>query len=257
MSANITFDNLETPSFSTRGRVNIGENSFYKFYKSFLAEGYVLFTGDVVNPELYIKGLYATKTTDPNNNNTSREVEIKLDVNGNAMSPKLKWEVLSNGSTYGGSDPTDDAISFIVFGRFKDELNADQRLSMFSSVGANVGTSFASNYVSDIINTYLPFIVKTDITYNDAKKGTFAENTDIRFTAQFGGATIILGGQILRDLSNTNFLIEYPLNNILGINNISQNLIIQLERYFDPFSQNSVLSNDSRTGGSLFYRIKF
>ena len=257
VSANITFDNLETPSFSTRGRVNIGENSFYKFYKSFLAEGYVLFTGDVVNPELYIKGLYATKTTDPNNNNTSREVEIKLDVNGNAMSPKLKWEVLSNGSTYGGSDPTDDAISFIVFGRFKDELNADQRLSMFSSVGANVGTSFASNYVSDIINTYLPFIVKTDITYNDAKKGTFAENTDIRFTAQFGGATIILGGQILRDLSNTNFLIEYPLNNILGINNISQNLIIQLERYFDPFSQNSVLSNDSRTGGSLFYRIKF
>ncbi len=257
VSANITFDNLETPSFSTRGRVNIGENSFYKFYKSFLAEGYVLFTGDVVNPELYIKGLYATKTTDPNNNNASREVEIKLDVNGNAMSPKLKWEVLSNGSTYGGSDPTDDAISFIVFGRFKDELNADQRLSMFSSVGANVGTSFASNYVSDIINTYLPFIVKTDISYNDAKKGTFAENTDIRFTAQFGGATIILGGQILRDLSNTNFLIEYPLNNILGINNVSQNLILQLERYFDPFSQNNVLSNDSRTGGSLFYRIKF
>lgn len=257
VSANITFDNLETPSFSTRGRVNIGENSFYKFYKSFLAEGYVLFTGDVVNPELYIKGLYATKTTDPSNNNASREVEIKLDVNGTAMSPKLKWEVLSNGSTYGGSDPTDDAISFIVFGRFKDELNADQRLSMFSSVGANVGTSFASNYVSDIINTYLPFIVKTDISYNDAKKGTFAENTDIRFTAQFGGATIILGGQILRDLSNTNFLIEYPLNNIFGINNISQNLILQIERYFDPFSQNNILSNDSRTGGSLFYRIKF
>ena len=257
VSANITFDNLESQSFSTKGRVDIGENAFYKFYKSFAAEGYVLFTGDVVNPELYIKGLYATKTTDPNNQNTSREVEIKLDVNGNAMNPKLKWEVLSNGSTVGGSDPTDDAISFIVFGRFKDELNADQRLSMFSSVGANVGTSFASNYVSDIINTYLPFIVKTDISYNDSQKGTFADNTDIRLTAQFGGATIILGGQILRDLSNTNFLIEYPLNNIFGINNVSQNLILQLERYFDPFSQNSILSNDSRTGGALFYRIKF
>lgn len=257
VSANITFDNLESPSFSTRGRVDIGENAFYKFYKSFLAEGYVLFTGDVVNPELYIKGLYSTKSADPNNPNSTREVEIKLDVNGNAMNPKLKWEVLSNRSTVGGSDPTDDAISFIVFGKFKDELNADQRLSMFSSVGANVGTSFASNYVSDIINTYLPFIVKTDITYNDNQKGTFAENTDIRLTAQFAGATIILGGQILRDLSNTNFLIEYPLNNIFGINNVSQNLILQLERYFDPFSQNNILSNDSRTGGALFYRIKF
>lgn len=257
VSANITFDNLETPSFSTRGRVDVGENSFYKFYKSFAATGYVLFTGDVVNPELYIKGEYATKTTNPNVENSTREVQVKLDVTGNAMNPKLKWELLSNGSPVGGTDPTDDAISFIVFGRFKDELNADQRLSMFSSVGANLGTSFASNYVSDIINTYLPFIVKTDISYNDTKKGTFADNTDIRFTAQVAGATIIFGGQILRDLSNTNFLIEYPLNNIFGINNISQNLILQVERYVDPFSQNNLLSNDSRTGGSVFYRIKF
>ncbi len=257
VSANITFDNLETKSFSTRGRVDVGENSYYKFYKSFTATGYVLFTGDVVNPELYIKGEYATKSSDPNTENSTREVQVKLDVSGNAMNPKLKWELLSNGSSVGGADPTDDAISFIVFGRFKDELNADQRLSMFSSVGANVGTSFASNYVSDIINTYLPFIVKTDISYNDTKKGTFAENTDIRFTAQVAGATIIFGGQILRDLSNTNFSIEYPLNKIFGINNISQNLMLQVERYVDPFSQNNILSNDSRTGGSVFYRIKF
>ena len=69
---------LKTPSFSTRGRVDIGENSFYKFYKTFLAEGYVLFTGDVVNPELYIKGLYATKTTDPNNNNASEKLKSNL-----------------------------------------------------------------------------------------------------------------------------------------------------------------------------------
>ena len=206
---------------------------------------------------MYIKGKYSTTSADPNNNNATRKVDITLDVTGNAMKPILKWEILSNGSPVGTGDPTDEAISFIVFGKFKDELNADQRLSLLSSVGANVGTSFASNYISDIINTYLPFILKTDISYKDSQGGTFAENTDIRLTAQFGGATIIFGGQILRDLSNTNFLIEYPLNNILGIKNVSQNLIIQLERFVDPFSQNNILSTQNRTGGSIFYRIKF
>jgi hypothetical protein len=258
VSANLTFDNLESESFAARGRVDIGENSYYKFYKSFKATGYALFTGDVTNPELYIKGDYTTSSVDPNNENTNRRVEVKIDVTGNAMKPNpIKWELLSDGNPVGGSDPTDDAISFIMFGRFKDELNANQRLSLFSNVGANVGTSFASSYISNFINTYLPFILQTDISYKDSQTGSFAENTDIRFTAQFGGATVIFGGQILRDLSNTNFLLEYPLNNIFGIRNISQNLIIQLERYVDPFSQNNILSSDNRTGGALLYRIKF
>jgi hypothetical protein len=258
VSANLTFDNLESESFAARGRVDIGENSYYKFYKSFKATGYALFTGDVTNPELYIKGDYTTSSVDPNNENANRKVEVKIDVTGNAMKPNpIKWELLSDGNPVGGSDPTDDAISFIMFGRFKDELNANQRLSLFSNVGANVGTSFASSYISNFINTYLPFILQTDISYKDSQTGSFAENTDIRFTAQFGGATVIFGGQILRDLSNTNFLLEYPLNNIFGIRNISQNLIIQLERYVDPFSQNNILSSDNRTGGALLYRIKF
>ncbi|MCX6156865.1 MAG: translocation/assembly module TamB domain-containing protein [Ignavibacteriae bacterium] len=258
IAANITFDNYETPSFATRGRVDIGENSYYKFYKSFKADGYALFTGDVTNPELYIKGDYTSSSVDPNNNAINRKVEVKIDVTGNVfkMNP-IKWEVLSDGNPVGGSNPDDDAISFLLFGRFKDELNADQRLSLVSNLGANVGTSYASAYLSNFVNTYLPFILKTDISYKDSQTGSFAENTDIRVTAQLAGATVIFGGQILRDLSNTNFLIEYPLNNIFGIHNISQNLIIQLERYIDPFSQNSILSSDNRTGGALLYRIKF
>ncbi|MCE1164454.1 MAG: translocation/assembly module TamB [Bacteroidetes bacterium] len=257
VSANITFDNLETESFATRGRVDIGQNAYYKFYKNFTANGYVLFNGDVVNPELFINSNYITNVQDVNNPGASKQVEIDLNVTGNAMNPRLDWKILVNSSPYGGSNPSDDAMSFIVFGKFKDELNADQRLNLLSTVGANVGTSFASNYLSDIINTYLPFILKTDISYKDSQSGSFAENTDVRFTAQIAGATVIFGGQIFRDLSNTNFLIEYPLNNIFGVNNFSQNIILQLERYIDPFNQNNLSSVDNRTGGAIVYRIKF
>jgi len=257
VSTNITFDNLETESFSTRGRVDLGQNSYYKFYKNFNATGYVLFNGDVTNPELFINGSYKTNVQDVNNPGTSKQVEIDLDVSGNASNPRLGWKILVNDSPYGGSNPSDDAMSFIVFGKFKDELSANQRLNLLSTVGANVGTSFASNYLSDIINTYLPFILKTDISYKDSQSGSFADNTDVRFTAQIAGATVIFGGQIFRDLSNTNFLIEYPLNNIFGVNNFSQNIIIQLERYIDPFNQNNLSSIDNRTGGAIVYRIKF
>jgi hypothetical protein len=173
------------------------------------------------------------------------------------MNPKLSWKVTSNRNPVGGADPTDDAISFIVFGMFKDELNANQRSSLFSSVGGNLGTSFMSSYVSDLINNYLPFILKTDISYKDSPDGNFAENTDIRFTAQVAGATVIFGGQILQDLSNTNFLIEYPVRNLIKKDNFTKNIIIQLERYVDPFSQNNIFSADNRTGGAILYRIKF
>ncbi|MCI0474235.1 MAG: translocation/assembly module TamB, partial [Ignavibacteria bacterium] len=257
VSTDIAIDNYNSESFSTRGRVELGKNSYYKFYKSFEASGNVLFTGDVVNPELFIEGVYETTGPDPNNTNLTRNVVINLNVTGNAMNPKLTWKVTSNRNPVGGADPTDDAISFIVFGMFKDELNANQRSSLFSSVGANVGTSFMSSYVSDLINNYLPFILKTDISYKDSPDGTFAENTDIRFTAQVAGATVIFGGQIFQDLSNTNFLIEYPIRNLIKKDNFTKNIIIQLERYVDPFSQNNIFSADNRTGGAILYRIKF
>jgi hypothetical protein len=257
VSADLTIDNYASESFSTRGRVELVKNAYYKFYKNFKATGNVLFTGDLVNPELFIDGVYETTVPDPNNTGRTRNVVINLNVTGNASNPKLGWEITSNRNPIGGADPTDDAISFIVFGMFKDELNANQRSSLFSSVGGNVGTSFMSSYVSDIINTYLPFILKTDISYKDSHDGTFAENTDIRFTAQVAGATVIFGGQILQDLSNTNFLIEYPVSNLVKKKNFTENIIIQLERYVDPFSQNNIYSADNRTGGAILYRIKF
>ncbi|MCX6166129.1 MAG: translocation/assembly module TamB domain-containing protein, partial [Ignavibacteriae bacterium] len=137
-----------------------------------------------------------------------------LRVTGQTLKPILHWEVLVNGSQRGG-DPDQEAVSFIVFGKFTDELNADQRMNLVSSVGANVGTSFVSQYLTNLMQSYLPFIVNTDINYNSTSNGNVAQNTDIRITAELGDATVRLGGQIFRDLSNTNVAIEYPLNKLL------------------------------------------
>lgn len=256
VDANLTFDNSENDSIRVRGRVNLEDNCYYKFYKNFEATGNLNFTGDIINPELNIEGKYNAVTPDPLDDKTSRTVNITLKVTGQTLKPILHWEVLVNGSTKAG-DADQEAVSFIVFGKFTDELNADQRMNLVSNVGVNVGTSYVSQYLTNIMQSYLPFIVNTDINYNSTQSGNVAQNTDIRITAELGDATIRFGGQIFRDLSNTNIAIEYPLNKLLKIKSLSNNLVVQFERIIDPFSQNKNLSGNARTGGMLFYKIKF
>ncbi len=248
-------DNTENGEMQIRGRADVLPNSSYKFYKNFKADGYLTFKGQMTNPELNIKASYTANTTVPNSQST-RSVEIILDVTGQAQKPDLKWQVLVNGSSVGGADPSDEAISFIIFGKLKDELNASQRLDFVTNIGANVGSSFLSGYISSFVQDFLPFILSTDINYVDNQGSSFAQNTDIRFTAGLGDATIRFGGQILTDLSNTNFSIEYPLSKLLGMNLLSNNLVAKFERIIDQFSQNQT-SKDVRTGGGLIYRIKF
>jgi hypothetical protein len=256
VNANLSFDNLENDSIKVRGRVTLEDNCYYKFYKNFEATGSLIFNGNIINPELFIEGKYNAITTDPTDDKNTRTVNIILKVTGETMNAKLGWEVLVDGSPRGGN-PDQEAISFIIFGKFPDELNADQRMNLVSSVGANVGTSLASQYITNLMQSYLPFIVNTDINYNSSQAGNVAQNTDIRITAELGDATVRVGGQIFRDLSNTNIAIEYPLNKLLKIKSLSNNLIFQFERVVDPYNQNKNLSGSARTGGSIYYKIKF
>lgn len=256
VNINLYADNYTNNTMSVRGDIEVKDNSQYKFYKNFKATGNVRFTGEVTNPLLNIEATYSGTTTNTATQ-TTREVEVILNVTGNARKPELKWEVLVNRDPVSG-DQTDNAISFILFGKLKDELNASQRASLFSNVGVNLGSAFISSYLNQFVSSYLPFILSTDINFVETQSGNLAEGTDIRFTAALGDATIRFGGQILTDLSNTNFMIEYPLNKLFKFRSVSSKFILKFERIVDPYSSNTTTSTtDNRTGGALIYRIKF
>ncbi|TRZ65884.1 hypothetical protein D4R20_01370 [bacterium] len=257
VSANLTFDNLLNDSLNIRGRINLEDNCYYRFYKKFKAAGSILSNGSILNADLFIIGEFDGFTSSPNNPGVKRQVAIMLVVTGQTMKPILNWQVTVDGSPVGGNDPTDDAVSFLIFGKFKDELNADQRLNLVSNLGANVGSAYASQFVSGFIQNILPFIVNTDINYVNTESGSLAENTDIRFTAEVGDAIIRFGGQLFKDLSNTNVTVEYPLNKLLRMKSLSNNLIFQFERLVDPYSQNKTFSTANRVGAMVFYRVKF
>ena len=258
VNLNLFVDNRNSGNMEARGNVTLGDNSYYKFYKNFKADGTVKFNGPIKNPELDIEAQYSAVYTKPDGGSTENVV-VDLAVTGSAVNPKLAWKLTRDGTPVNSTDPTDDAITFILFGKFKEDLSASQNIAL-GSVGANVGSVILSNYFSSIVQDILPFIVNTDINYVNSTSGTVAQNTDIRITAEFGDAIVRVGGQVFDNVSNTNVAIQYPLGKLLNIPGLSNNLFIQIERTVDPLTSlgsNITVSSDTRTGATVYYRIKF
>ncbi len=258
ITTDLYVDNKENYQMSGRGTVYLGDNCYYKFFRKFDATGKAVFNGPVSNPELDIAATYkgyATSGTGANGEQNLQDVIIDLTVKGNAANPVLSVTIDRGQGKESGSNATSDAISFLLFGTFKDQLSFDQS----TSLGANIGASFLSNFVSSSIEDILPWIINTNINYVDSKNGNVANNADIRFTAAIGDAIVRFGGQIFKGIANTDIVIDYPLNKLLKVQSLSNNLFIRLEKVYDPFSENGDVSNTSgtRTGALVYYKFKF
>ena len=258
ITTDLYIDNKDDYQMSGRGTVYLGDNCYYKFFRKFDAKGKAVFNGPVTDPELDIAAIYkgfATSGTGATGEQNLQDVIIDLTVKGSATNPVLSITIDRGQGKESGSNASSDAISFLLFGTFKDQLSFDQS----TSLGANIGASFLSNYISSSIENILPWIINTNINYVDSKGGNIANNADIRFTAAIGDAIVRFGGQIFKGIANTDIVIDYPLNKLLKIKSLSNNLFIRVEKVYDPFSESSDVSNTSgtRTGALIFYKFKF
>lgn len=241
-----------------RGKVTLGDNCYYNFFRKFDATGSATFTGSISNPSLNINAKYkgyASNGTDAEGQQILEDVVIDLKVTGEASSPNLNISLQKNGNTETGSNATSDAIAFLLFGKFSDQLSFGES----SSFGASLGASYLSNIVSNELENIFPFLINTSLNYNENKEGGFADNTDVRFTAAIGDAVIRFGGQIFKGLANTDIIVDYPINKLLKINTLSNNLFFRFERVYDPFYNDADITNTNgtRIGALIFYIIKF
>ncbi|MBK8552554.1 MAG: translocation/assembly module TamB domain-containing protein [Ignavibacteria bacterium] len=245
-------------SMMGRGTIRLGDNCYYKFFRKFDATGSATFLGPITNPQLNITAEYKGYTSTGTTGNAEQNLEdvvIDLKVTGNASSPVLTISIDRNGAKETGSDATSDAISFLLFGKFSDQLSFGES----SSFGATVGTNYLSSYVSSSLEDIFPWLINTNFNYVDSKDGNVAQNTDVRFTAAVGDAIIRFGGQIFRGLANTDIVVDYPLNKILKLSSLSSNPIFRFERVYDPFYSDADVTNTNgtRVGGMFYYKIKF
>ena len=249
------------------GEVQVGDRSYYTFFKKFQATGKLLFTGDPLNPELNVvaryEGLHRKDTTStkqlPTYNADASKVDEKvaviLEITGTRKEPKPKMTMERDGEAWSSGDVESDAISFILSGQFRDELTDQERRSF---IGTNLGYGLASGMLTgpltEMLRRQTGVIQSVDVLYYGGNK-SFGESADVRLTGQVGEAVIRLGGRVLNDLGNTNASVELPMSSVVGSEQL-RNLILTLERRVegtDAIEDRRTASNGAR----LFYRITF
>jgi hypothetical protein len=255
------------------GQVEVGNLSYYNFIKKFEATGKLLFTGNVLNPELEINATYQGThqgTQDTTNTQTQSagkvagtsrapQVLVTLKITGTRNEPKIK--VLLQTKSYSDNEWTawtegDDeanAMAYIIAGQFQVEMTEQQRVGL----GANLGSAFASGMATGLISDLLRrstsgYIQSVDVIYGG---GQFSQSTDLRLTGQVGATVIRAGGQVLSDLTNANVSVEFPVSSIVNSEGY-RNLILTLERRVEGI-QNALEERRASNGVRLFYRIIF
>lgn len=247
--------NLRRFSGSTlaHGEVIILDRSYYNFFKRFNASGKLKFTGDLNNPELDITANYTgthTVLTDTLGAGKVETVLIQLLISGTLSKPSVRIQMFVDGEDYQKVYPhgevESDAISFLVTGRFKDELTRGE-VSMFtenlwSSTGAGLLSSIVSGVITGVLRDILGgFITSTEVGYYSGFRG-------LRITGNIGGAIVQIGGDIFTDISKSVVVVQYPLFKKL----FGGSLTIEYQRKPVQFYQEKEILNKL----GLYYRIR-
>jgi len=240
--------------FQAFGEVDISDDSYYRFYKDFkIRNSSISFNGPITNPDLDIQAVYeAVKTTEEFGTSTSIPVEVKLTINGTPDEPEIALNLVEDGTEVSGTDAQADAITFLLFGKYKSELSTSQRTSIASSLGTSLGSLYISSIVSQTVREILPFLVDAQFKYSEGN----VTDTDVELTSEIGEATVKVGGKLLKNVRNFEFEIEYPLNNFLNLD-LPETLLLVFSREEESNVIFGSSETSTNTGIKVVYKIKY
>lgn len=242
------------------GDIEISPRSYYNFFRRFDATGKLKFVGQWDNPELDIQATYEGYRPDPEHDSLEQKVTVQLNIGGTRYEPKLAMDMkveLRPGeepvdwSTQAkGGDVQSDAISFILTGKFRDQLTSKDQAYLTSNFGSMAGGTVATNLLSgiltDVIQRDFPFIRRAGVTYGPG-------GVDVDVTATVYKGSIRVGGKILNDIGNANVSYQVSLGDVLNSTTI-RNLYLEILRKVEGENpEDRKLTNEAR----LYYRLSF
>ena len=246
------------------GEVIVSPNSYYNFFRRFDASGKLKFVGQWDNPELDIQATYEGYRTDPAHDSLQQKVIVQLNITGTRYEPKLVMSMKVQMRP--GEDPVDwstqakggdvqsDALSFILTGKFRDDLTPRERGDIASSVGSTAGSGFTSGLLSGVLTDFLrqefPFIRNAEVTYEG---GGIQQGANVRLSGEAFKGYWQVGGKILNDIGNANVSYQMSLGDVLKASSI-HNLFLEIQRRVEgDLSEEKKLTNEAR----LYYRFSF
>jgi hypothetical protein len=256
------------------GQVDAGNRSYYNFIRRFEATGKLLFTGDVLNPELDISATYEGRHDTTNQSQTfggcagpdkPHQVLVTIQVTGTRNEPRTKFTLQTrippskDWTKWQCGDEEGNALAFIFSGQYRSELTDQQRTS---AIGANLGSSLGSAFASGMFTGPVSEAIRKnfwggfqslDVLYYG---GQFGQSANLRATGQVGEAVIRAGGYVFTgDIGNINVSVELPMSYVVGVDRL-HNLILTLERRVEGI-QNAEEQRRASNGIRLFYRFAF
>jgi hypothetical protein len=259
--------------------ISVTSRSYYNFFKRFDARGKLNFVGPWDNPELNIRATYEGYRQLPTQRPTGVAVEgpvqtldtrpeqkviVELHITGTRYEPKLTMGMKvqiepgrepENWASYAkGGDIQSDAISFIITGKFRDDLTSSERDNLASNFGSAGVSGFTSSLLSGIFTDFLrkefSFIRNAEISYQG---GNIGSSADVRVSGAAVKGYFRVGGKILNDLGNANVSYQTSVGDFFNTTSI-RNLFIELERRVEgDYTEDRRVTNNAR----LYYRFSF
>lgn len=176
-----------------QGRFLLLPGSSLDFIKKFDATGYVLFENDITNPNLNVIATYQSEYIASGSGET-QTYEVEMPLNGtldqladNLSKKEGKFKIYRIQGMQGKQEiarkDDNDAISFILTGKLKDDLSQGEKTELATSLSNSVATSLVGSFLTNFLNSTLGDIVN---------KVNFDPNHPDR---------LLVGGYILPNLS--------------------------------------------------------
>jgi hypothetical protein len=246
------------PNIQIYGTADIGDKSYYKFaQKKFAATGKIIFTGSPETPELSIKATYEGIHVNQENlsNQKDEKVVATINIGGNLSKPNTTYALTVDDKTRDKGDVFGDIISFVLTGKFNDEITSNQKQSLaseYSSSLYSIGSGVISGKLTEFFKNEFEFIRSVETEYSGE-----LTNTNVKIAGEIGKTAIFrFGGKVFSDINNTNINLELPVGKIIN-NEALRNLILEIYRNTDESTKSPGKEIIPFFGTRIFYRINF
>ncbi|MCF8431491.1 MAG: hypothetical protein K9G34_06055 [Melioribacteraceae bacterium] len=236
--------NYETVNGQTlaQGEFILLPGSKLEFFKSFDAEGTIRFESNLTDPYLDIVATYQNDYIDPTDPTGVTEpvaIKIVLDSPLSGLGQQLANNPENIQVLKGARNIQDgvvdnrydaaDALSFILVGKFKDDLTASDKTSaaVQTSALSNTATSLLGSVLTNFVNSAVGDVVNNIQLSNSNKSGT--ERVKFNVSGRIENIRYKIGGttEVFENIDKADLKLEYIF---------SPNFLIRLERK-DPVIQ--------------------
>jgi hypothetical protein len=175
-----------------------------------------------------------------------------LTVVGDPSNPEIALKLYENGTEMQGNDATSDAITFLLFGKYKNELSASESQSVATGIGSTVGSLYVTSFFGQVLRDLVPFIKDAELNYTEGG----LQNTNVNVSSDVYGANVTVGSRIVNNNSYLEFNVEYPINDLAKLK-LPEKVLLQFAREQLNSSLVTNMNIYYSTGLKVVYKFKF